>query len=683
MMKFKSKHLLFLFLFISFQVNAQQLTDLVNVFLGSSGDHGQLSPGASYPFHQMNILPHTYPQIHTGYEHYAKKILGFTHNRMEGTGCKGSGGLIMIKPYLGDKYEGKYLHKKSEIAAPGYYELTTNENIHAKFSVYKNYGVHNYKFPIGNKGFIIDFKYALNNAIVGNQFTIHNNIIKGSIKAKTTCNVGIYTIHYAINIGNASIRDTSNQKIDLNLESSLQSYVLNISFSSVSIDDALLTLNQNKQLDYQNIKTLANQAWEKVLSSITVKGTDIDRIKLFYSLLYRTMQSPFQISNDNHDFRGTDGNLYTAKSPRYHGWAIWDNYKTQLPLLALLDTDRYQDITYSIANLYRYGKNDFAGANEPANSVRTEHAAVVLLDAQNKGFNVPIQEIKKQLIKDTATFDFSKPDKFLEATYDMWAMSQLLPDDKNTYLKQALNYKNHWTKEFKDLKKNDVDRMSARDMYQGTIRQYRWNVPFDILGMINLIGDKKLFTEELDDFFDNHYFNRANEPDIQSPTLYYASEKPWRYQSLIHELALDTVIQYYFNDNSRGIDPFIDKIYKNQPKAFIRTMDDDAGAMSAWFILSSLGLQQPLIGEPIYYLSVPFFSEINVNNGKNSFSIKVKNFSSKNRFIKSITINGTPYNKLWIEHKDLKNNIEIIIESSDLPTNFGTKDIYVPYLNNE
>src|SRR5690606_40287120 len=88
----------FAFLLLSFFVKAGfAQVEYVNVFLGSSGDHGQLSPAASSPFSQLSVLPQTYPTLHTGYEYLAKEVLGFTHNRMEGVGCQGSGGLIMVR----------------------------------------------------------------------------------------------------------------------------------------------------------------------------------------------------------------------------------------------------------------------------------------------------------------------------------------------------------------------------------------------------------------------------------------------------------------------------------------------------------------------------------------------------------------------------------------------------------
>jgi len=617
-----------------------------------------------------------------GYEHFAKKVIGFTHNRFEGVGCKGSGGLIMVNPYLGDNFKQQYLNKINEKAGPGFYEIGFNEGISTKIAVHENTGIHEYTFPKGDKGLQLDFGYSLNNAWVSNENQlIDDQYIIGKIKAKTTCNVGVYSLYYAIKIDQGKLQKIDDKVIKVLLAPEAEKVNFRISFSAVNEQYALADLKKNIHLSYSKLKEKSSLNWNNYLGAIEVKGNDEDRKKLFYSLLYRSIQSPFNISEPDGTFRATDGKEYNAKGKRYHGWAIWDNFKTQLPLLALLYPATYQDISTSIANLYQYGKYDYAGPHEPANSVRTEHAAVVLLDAIKKGYQIDIEKIKNQLIKDTSTFDFSKPDKFLEATYDMWAMSQLIQTDQAHYLKRAQAYKNHWIKEFKDLNRSDVDRMSARNMYQGTIRQYRWNVPFDVKGLVEIAGGKAEFSKQLDDFFDNHYFNRANEPDIQSPTLYYASDKPWKYQSLIHEIALDTVVQYYFNDNSRGIDPFVDRIYKNEPKAFIRTMDDDAGAMSSWFILSAIGFHQPLIGEPIYYLNVPFFPEIIINRDNLKIHIKVRNFHNKNRYIKSVKLNGKDIQRLWIKHDEIGKNAILEIEATDQPTSYGLDNIYLSSMN--
>ncbi|MCL7989236.1 glycoside hydrolase family 92 protein [Sphingobacterium sp. lm-10] len=649
--------------------------DQVNVFLGSSGDHGQLSPAASSAFHQLSIVPFTNPTTHTGYEFLAKEIRGFTHNRMEGVGCMGSGGVLLIQPYLGSGHVVPVLHKNTEEAGPGYYEVATQEGIAAQIVSIKDFGKEKFSFPAGDKGFFLDLGHAFNGAFVDNRFERDGNRLIGAVRAKTTCHVGTYTIYYALEIPNASAWRIEGNKVWVSLPSDVREAEIDLAFSAVNESYAAERLEQHHKKSYADLKNNVQKDWDNWLGAIQVKG-DPELTKMFYSLFYRALQSPYTTSEADGSYRATDGEIYKSKTPRVHGWAVWDNYKTQLPLLELAYPEFYQQVASSLSDLYRYGKYDFAGPAEPANSVRTEHAAVVLLDAQRKGYAIDLDAIRDSLIRDTARFDFTKPDKYLEAAYDMWAMDQLFKGKNPVYKQRALSYSAVWDREFKDLTKRDVDRMSARNMYQGTIRQYRWNVPFDVKGLVTLAGGQAAFTAQLDDFYDNYYFNRANEPDLQSFTLYNASTTPWRYQEWVHRLALDTVVQYYFNDNSRGIGAHIDKIYKNEPKAFVRTMDDDAGAMSAWWVLSAIGLHQPLIGEPIYYLSTPFFDEVRLENRGKPFIIK-RSGEKGERYIQQILWNGKDLGRLWITRKEIAKGGTLEIITSQDPTRYGIDQPWV------
>ncbi len=651
----------------------------VNVFLGSSGDHGQLSPGASSAFHQLSILPLTNPTTHTGYEFLAKEIRGFTHNRMEGVGCQGAGGLILIQPYLGSGEQIPVLHKKAEDAGPGFYDVETTEGIAAQIVSFQDYGREVFSFPGGAKGFYLDFSHTFNSAFVDNHFERQGDRLVGAVRAKTTCHVGTYTIYYALEVPLASEWRIEGNKIWVTLPEDTEEAEVNIAFSAVDSPSALARLERNMPISYLELRNAVQQDWNQWLGAIEVQG-DPALKHMFYSLFYRTLQSPYRITEIDGSYRATDGQIRKSETPRLHGWAVWDNYKTQLPLLELAYPAFYQQVASSLSDLYRYGKYDFAGPTEPANSVRTEHAAVVLLDARRKGYDIHLDAIRDSLIRDTARFDFAKPDKALEAAYDMWAMDQLFEGKDPIYKERAQSYKAVWNKEFKDLSKRDVDRMSARNMYQGTIRQYRWNVPFDVKGLVELAGGQQAFTEQLDDFYDNYYFNRANEPDLQSFTLYNATTTPWRYQEWVHRLALDTVVQYYFNDNSRGIGAHIDRIYKNEPKAFVRTMDDDAGAMSGWWVLSAIGLHQPLIGEPIYYLSVPFFDEVRLANNGKPFYIK-RNGAEGERYIEQILLNGKDLGRVWISRQEIARGGTLEIKTSKDPTQYGAEQPYITSLH--
>ena len=307
-----------------------------------------------------------------------------------------------------------------------------------------------------------------------------------------------------------------------------------------------------------------------------------------------------------------------------------------------------------------------------------------MLDAYRKGYPVDFAGIADSLKADVDKLDFSHPDKALESSYDTWAFSQILSimgktELSNQYKQKALAYKEYWNKDFKDLTKNDIDRVSARGLYQGTIWQYRWFVPFDIKGLTELIGGQKEYISQLDRFFDNDYYNHANEPDIQAPYMYNASAQPWKSQALVHKYAVDTVVQYYFNDNSRGIDPFVDVIYQNKPDTYVRTMDDDAGAMSAWFVFAATGISPACVGWPVYYLNVPLFKQVQFTwPGGKAFNINVPNYAEGRKYIQSVTLNGRKLNRNWLTHQEIMQGGTLVIVAADKPNErFGVNEQWV------
>lgn len=661
----------------------KRLSSYVNVFLGSSGDHGQLSPAASSPFGLLSIAPQTYPTTHMGYEYLAKEFLGFTHNRFEGTGCLGSGGNILIKPHMGDTSAIDVpLIKISDQASVGTYSCNFTNGITAAFAVKGNLGTHHYTFPKNSlqKAIYLDLGHAFHNAFVAESHIIVGNTISGWVDSRTTCNIGVFRTYYYLEIDQPVQWSEQTSTLIGVLANYTTELNLNISVSAVDVAHAK-AINQKTKL--AELASSSASDWENLLSRIQVKG-DSTRENLFYSLLYRSIQTPYVISESDGSYRTIDGTLRKTTTKRYNGWAIWDNYKTQLPLLALIYPDLYQDMVHSIADLYPYGKKDFSTKKEPSNTVRTEHAVVVLLDAHKKGFNVDFSGIIDSLVAENKRLDFTRPDKALESAYDTWALAQvfaILGNEKEytTYLNKALQYKQAWLKDFKDLSKKDVDQMSARKMYQGTIRQYRWSVPFDVKGLIELCGGVTAFSKQLDDFFENDYFNRANEPDLMAHNLYNGSLTPWKAQYLIHKFAVDTVVNHYFNDNSKGVGAEITTVYNNRPDAFLRTMDDDAGAMSSWFIFAALGLQPANIGHPIYYLHAPLFESIELkSSSKNNLQILVKNFNKSHSYVSGVRLNGKNLDRNWISHEELSAGGKLEFTTSDSPNkDWGLKNQWI------
>jgi putative alpha-1,2-mannosidase len=665
------------------QSKSKVIIDYVNVFLGTSGDHGQMSPSASYPFSMISIGPITTPHTHTGYEYYAKKYEGFVHTHLEGVGCTGAGGNILIKPILNDD-EKTTLIRKSQQASPGYYSVNFENGIQAEMTVAHNYGQHHYHFPESQNDLFVDLSFTQPRRFVTEEHQVIKDAISGWIDTQTTCSAGVYRIYYYLQIpGSAGIDSIAEHRFMIK-GNGTKDLNVRIGFSSVSTKYAQAQITD---ADFNKVKIDAGEQWEKLLGHVQVEG-EKDRVDLFYSLLYRGLQTPFRISENDGVYRAIDGSIQQSPTPIYNGWAIWDNYREQLPMLSLLYPARFDDIAMSIANLYPYGKKNWATMHEPSPTVRTEHAMVVLLDAWNKDYNVPLADIKEFLLKEAETLDYGAPDKALESSYDCWALSEILKTLGDStlskkYLNKALNYKKYWMKDFADLSKNDIDRMQARGLYQGTIWQYRWFVPFDMAGLKEVAGGEIEFIAQLDRFFDENGYNHANQPDLQVPGMYNATKEPWKSQKLYRELLLDTVVQCYFNDNSKGIDPYIGRIYKNQPRAYLRTMDDDAGTMSSWFVMRSMGLSPANIGDPIYYLTAPIFKTVNIDfdNGK-KFTIEVQNYNKDNYYIERVRFNGKELNRNWLTQKELSEGGTLILETSNIPNeNWGIENQWISHIN--
>lgn len=676
------KYLSLLLFSILFSVQSQNITEKVNVFLGTSGDHGQMSPGASFPFSMMNIAPETNPHQHTGYEYYARQYLGFTHTRIEGVGCTGSGGNILIKPFLGDNSE-EILIRKKQIASPGKYTVTFENGIEAQLYSALNMGRDEFRFPEGENGVYIDLAYALAGRFKKEEHSIENGFLKGWIDTETTCSRGVYRLYFAIEIPkNYDLEKTGEHQYLLKGNATKVS--IPIAFSSVNSEYAKKRIQQSSK----NLSSVSEQNWNELLGRVKVSG-ESDREELFYSLLYRGLQAPYQVSEGDGTYRAIDGSLQQSDHKIYNGWAIWDNYREQLPMLSLLFPETYQDISSSIANLYKYGKQEWATQHEPSPTVRTEHAMVVILDALRKGYDIDVKSIKEGLLKEASSLKYDSPDKSLETSYDKWAMAGLLQEmgdrelSKN-YLEQAEKYQEYWKKDFADLSKGDVDRMQARGLYQGTIWQYRWFVPFDITGLKALAGGEASFTKQLDQFFSDFNYNHANQPDLQVPGMYNATSQPWKSQELYRKILLDTMVQTYFNDNSKGIDPYVGRIYQNKPKAYVRTMDDDSGTMSSWFVMRSLGLSPANVGSPVYYLTAPIFEkyEIDYGNGKR-FMVQVSNYHKDWFYIKSVKLNGKQLDRNWLKHSEIVEGGSLEIELSEGPNkSWGIEDQFITDIEN-
>jgi len=319
----------------------------------------------------------------------------------------------------------------------------------------------------------------------------------------------------------------------------------------------------------------------------------------------------------------------------------------------------------------------WAGYQEPVPTVRTEHTVITLLDLYRRGVtDFDIAVLYNKLMAEINNISSDSPDKKLEKSYDLWALAQFAKildkeEDHRLLMTECLQYKQVWKQKFLPItEKSDI--MHGDGLYEGTLWQYRWHVPFDVEGMIEMIGGKEKYTEQLEYFFDHDLYNHGNQPDIHVPFMFNFGSKPWLTQKWVNRILTKNMYQWY-GTHEKWEKPYHGRIYKAEPAGYIPEMDDDEGTMSAWYVLSSAGLYPVLVGEPVFQLSSPVFDRIlfNLENGK-TFEIVTENFSDTHFYIQSATLNGNPFNQTWISQEDILKGGKLVFKLSDTPnTSFG------------
>jgi predicted alpha-1,2-mannosidase len=351
---------------------------------------------------------------------------------------------------------------------------------------------------------------------------------------------------------------------------------------------------------------------------------------------------------------------------------VWDNFRNKFSLYALIIPDISNDIANSLVSLYKHGMPYWSGYNEPVPTVRTEHTVVVLLDLYRRGIvNFDIKSMYQRLTAEINNIKANSPDTRLELAYDYWALAEFaqilgLKEDQELYYQKAMEYKSTWKKKFFNITDN-FDVMHAEGLYEGTLWQYQWHVQFDVSGLIELIGSKDAFTERLEYYFDNNLHNHGNQPDIHVPFMFNFSTKPWLTQKWVNKILTKEMVQHY-GTHVKWKEPYIGRIYKDTPDGYIPEMDDDDGTMSAWYVLSAMGLYPMLVGDPVFQLTSPIFDKITIQLPENkTFVIKTNGFSDQNYYIDKITLNGKNYTKNAILHQDIMNGGVLEVDLTDKP----------------
>ena len=185
--------------------------------------------------------------------------------------------------------------------------------------------------------------------------------------------------------------------------------------------------------------------------------------------------------------------------------------------------------------------------------------------------------------------------------------------------------------------------------YEGSGWQYSTYIPHDVEGVIQRVGGDAGFVTWLDDFFAADQYNAANEVSTLAPFLYIHAGRP--------------------DVTSRRVRDLLDSKYGTGHDGL--PGNDDAGALSAWFIWASIGLF-PNAGEPYYYLTAPVFTKttIRLEHGR-AFIVSAPGASETTPYITGATLNGHRLDRAWLKHDELARGGRLELELSDKPGAWG------------
>lgn len=491
---------------------------------------------------------------------------------------------------------------------------------------------------------------------------------------------------------------------------------LRIAVSPIGVEQAKIDLAAEMgDRSFDDVRADTKAAWNEILGRVAVTASetsdpDGELQTLFYTHLYRMLGAPVNATSTSGTFRGLDGEVHRAEGyTHYDGWGFWDDFR-KYEILAIGYPDLFEDMAQSIVDLYgtfaATGKDSLSQVTHAVPTVRFERAAIVVADAVAKGAQLRGLGRAWPALVSQSQGGYADPenerrgyianevDDTLGTAYDDWAMATIAEslgkmDEAEQYLLRAAN----WTNLYKDdavtladgtktgliFPKDasgawidaDPEQFEAGNVYQGTLWQYHWYAASDMGGLIDKMGGEETTREALSFMFGEHapddgtrmLHSNANEIDLQAPYLFNYVGAPDRTQHWVRSIYTKETWNRYIATGStheapsRGGEftpPVKTKVFQNDPKGFLPTMDNDTGTMSSTFVAAAMGLFPVLAGSDEYQIGTPFFENVRITypSGR-TFDISAEGVSPEAYYIQSAALNGEEFERTWLTYDQL------------------------------
>ena len=702
----------------------EDLTAYVNPFIGTDGP-GNVFPGATLPFGMVQLSPDIgiegWDRI-AGYFYQDSIISGFSHTHLSGTGA---GDLydIQVMPTnsrFSERIKANGMrpfsvfHHDREQATAGYYAVDLlSYGIKAELTATERVGIQRYTFPKDKDSKItVDLGFAMNWDTPTQTYmkVVDNTTIEGyRFSTGWAKDQRIYFVmqfskpfaDYALYHEDMKVRIETkalHTRIELSFPTEdNEQIVVKTALSTADIAGAYASMQaEAKGFDFDSYRNDAQRIWQKELSKVQIVTEDRNKKTVFYTMLYQSMLCPTLLSDPNGNYKSANGNTSKAEGyKRYDTFSLWDTFRAAHPLFTIIHKERVNDFMQSLLAHYKEtGRLPvWSMQGNETNMMIGYHAVPVLIDAYFKGFPIDGALLYKACVEsamvDERQIDLYKKygyvpasdenenwsvSKTVEYAYDDWCIAQLakaLGKKAPIFEKRA----QHW-KALYDPKSTFLRGKTAEGKFvtpfeakqytpyycESNAWHYFWFVPQDIPALIEAVGGKERFEQKLDSMFSYAplstdklpifstgmigQYAHGNEPSHHVAYLYDYVGAPSKTQAMVRQI--------------------LNTQYRNQPDGHCG--NEDCGQMSSWYVLSSLGFYPVNPAQGVYLFGAPYFPQATIKLGDGKcFVIKAEGVSDKNKYIKSITLNGKPYKKLYITHKELMQGGELRFEMSSVP----------------
>lgn len=653
----------------------------------------------------------------SGYHYSDDVAIGFSHLSLSGTGIGDLADILFMpvnkavdlstNPISRDSipYKSSYSHK-NEKATPGYYQVfLENHNVNVELTTSKRTAYHKYTFKEGdtqsvviNLGFAINWDKSIETFLkVEDEHTISGyRYSTGWAKNQKVFFVAKFS-KPIVNYKLYADGNTTDKDLVKGIKTSTQLFfdgaknkelLAKVALSSVSVENAKDNLDA-KEETFETTKSEAETLWNSALSQIVVE-TPTDSLKtIFYTALYHAQLAPVTFSDKNGQFRLENDSIVTAKNyTAYSTLSLWDTFRAEHPLLTLIAPDRVSDMVNSMLAFYDTKKilPVWTLYGNETNTMTGYHSIPVIVDAYQKGIRgfdaeKAYEAMKNTMMQDDRGLIYYKKYGFipyslldesvtitLEYAYDDWCVAQMAralgkEADYQYFLNRSKAYQQLFDKKSGFMRGKSVDGKSwnapfdpkhsnhreQTDYTEGNAWQHSWFVPQAVDDLIAIHGGNEIFTSRLEKLFtesseitgDNvsaditgliGQYAHGNEPSHHIAYMFNHANQPWRTQYWARHI-MDT----QYNTTPNGL-----------------SGNEDCGQMSAWYVLSSIGLypMNPASGE--YEIGSPIFEKSTIKLPENkTFMIEAEYVSHTNFYIQSATLNGKPFTKTTLSHQDI------------------------------